>query len=265
MTDPSDYDRFGGLLEECRTTLTKTAKVGDAETLAMAGEPDGLHVMVRRLADGQLAAYWRAEGFMGLYKHSIDSMTSVRDDAIDCTINVSDRTIGAEHVVVNFELPMARLTDRLAARYIPRLPVGMFEIVITPGGWPVIEDARTMTLAPGLLVRIRDDYRRLNDVVYAGLEAGDYYVGSSAVEAAQRLSLTLRSALAGGSPERSTVAVPSHLLLTALYDAALLGSTLQLHPGCASTDVQKRQARLSVGMTDLQQAVITAYEVDLMG
>ncbi len=101
MTDPSDYDRFGGFLEECRTTLTKTAKVGDTETLAMAGEPDGLHVMLRRLADGQLAAYWRAEGFMGLYKHSIDSMTSVRDDAIDCTVNVSDRTIGAEHVVVN--------------------------------------------------------------------------------------------------------------------------------------------------------------------
>ncbi len=159
---------------------------------------------------------------------------------------------------------MARVTDRFATRYIPRLPVGMFEIVITPGG-PVIEDARTMTLAPGLLVAIRDDYRRLNDVVYAGLEAGDYYVGSSAVEAAQRLSLTLQSALAGGSPERSTVAVPSHLLLTALYDAALLGSSLQAQPGCAGADIQKRQARLSVGMTDLQQAVITAYEVDLMG
>lgn len=265
MTDPSDHDRFGGFLKYCRETLATTVKVGDAETLAMAGEPDGLHVMVRRLADGRLAAYWRADGFMGVYKHSIDSITSVRDDAIDCTINVSDRTIGAEHVVVNFELPMARVTEALATRYIPRLPVGMFKIDITPGGWPVIEETHMMTVTPRLLAKVRDDYRRLNDVVYAGLEAGDFYVGSSAVDAAKMLSLTLQSALGGSPPGRGAVAIPAYLLLTALYDTALLGSTLQLHPGCAGADVQKRQARLSVGMSDLQQAVIAAYEVDLMG
>lgn len=55
MTDPSDYDRFGGFLKYCRKTLATTIKVGDTETLAMAGEPDGLHVMVRRLSDGQQA------------------------------------------------------------------------------------------------------------------------------------------------------------------------------------------------------------------